>query len=84
MNYNAYAIAQRKADVVFLQEHKLNGDSTTKIKQQLKDAGWELECGPCDETTKKPNAGVGVASTIASKIDIIKAQMNTEGVKDAY
>ena len=31
-----------------------------KIRKRLREAGWPIHCGPCDETGKRASAGVGV------------------------
>ena len=59
MNYNHKALMEREADVIFMQEHKLKGSALKQVADTLKEAGWTLQCGPCDDSTKKPNAGVG-------------------------
>ena len=74
LNYNDAAITSRGAAVVFLQEHKLKGKAVKKIADRMRAEKWTLKCGPCDETTKKPNAGVGVAINEEQGCKVIHAK----------
>ena len=58
--YNWDALADRVANVIFVQENKLKGKAVKKTSDDMDEAGWQLLCGPCDDSKKKPNAGVGV------------------------
>ena len=52
----------------------------------MKEGEWTIMCGHCDETTKKPTAGVGIAVRKCHKnsIKIIPTKILTEGFKDIY
>ena len=84
MGYNARAILERKAGAVFFQEHKLKGAAVAEMKQKFLKAGWTMLCGPCDGTTKKPNAGVGVATRDSEKLVAVQAAHNTKAFQDAW
>ena len=81
--YNWHALARRKADVIFIQEHKLKGQSWKNTKDELAEAGRLLECSPCDPDTKKPNAGVGVLVRLYAGIIVTKGACKTEEFKQA-
>ena len=49
----------------------------------MKEANWTWMCGPCDESTKKPNAGVGVMIDDKQDCKIIDAKVHTEDFKKA-
>ena len=57
MNCNAEAIARRKAAVIFIQEHRLKGNTIRKVADILKDSKWTLKCGPCDESATTTECG---------------------------
>ena len=63
MNYNYSALMDGEADAIFMQEHKLKGNALKQIAATLKEGGWLLQSGPCDDTTKRPNAGVGAMAS---------------------
>ena len=54
------ALVRSRANVVFFQEHKLRKKDIPRIWKRLKEAGWAIHCGPCDETDSRAAAGVGV------------------------
>ena len=83
MNYNDGAVARRKAAIIFIQEHKLKGKALGETAKRLKEANWTWKCGPCDENTKKPNAGVGVMIDDKQGCKIIDAKVYTEDFKKA-
>ena len=68
----------------FFQEHKLKGDAIAKLKGVLAKAGWNMQCGHCDDTTKKPNAGVGAAENVSSGLTIVQAERNTKAFQAAW
>ena len=41
-------------------------------------------CGPCDESTKTPSAGVGVAAKDTDNIVVVQAQRNIENFQNAW
>ena len=84
MGYNAKAILERKAGAVFFQEHKLKATAVPEMKQKFLKAGWTMLCGPCDETTKKPNAGAGVATRDGEDLVAVQATHNTKAFQDAW
>ena len=43
-----------------------------------------MHCDPYDDTTKKPNAGVGAMIKYTKSCNIIKSKMITEDFKEAY
>ena len=43
-----------------------------------------MQCGPCDDSTKKPNAGVGVAENAKSDLMIVQAERNTKAFQAAW
>ena len=45
---------------------------------------WTLQVGPCDETTKKPNAGVGAMIDERQGCKLIKSKMITGNFIKAY
>ena len=49
-----------KAKVIFFQEHKIRKKEMPRIRKRLKEKGWAIHCGPCDETGRRASAGVGV------------------------
>ena len=49
-----------EAKVIFFQEHKIRKKEMPRIRKRLREAGWAIHCGPCDETGKIASAGVGV------------------------
>ena len=61
-------------------------EDETRIKKYFKDEGWELRCGPSDNTTKKPNAGVGIAvrSRHQNSIKMILTKILTEEFREVY
>ena len=81
MNYNDGAVAKRKAAIIFIQEHKLKGKALGETRKRLKEANWTWMCGPCDENTKKPNAGVGVMIDDNQNCKIIDAKVHTEDLR---
>ena len=84
LGYNHKAVEERKADLVFFQEHKLRGEAVTKMKKILAKAGWNMQCGPCDPNTKKPNAGVGVAEKEQSKLNVVQAERKASSFQAAW
>ena len=84
MAYNAKAVIERDADAIFFQEHKMKGNVQAEMREKFKEAGWVMQGGPCDETTKKPNAGVGVAAREASKIVVVQGERNTKSFQHAW
>ena len=48
-----------KAKVIFFQEHKVRRKDLPKIRKRLREKGWAIHCGPCDETGRRASAGVG-------------------------
>ena len=50
-----------------------------KFKEQCREAGLKMECGPSDKSTKVPNAGVGMA--VRKDITFIIAEKKTEHSK---
>ena len=57
LEYNKDAIRRRKAGAIFIQEHKLKGKALKETTEYFKDEGWDLKCGPCDESTNKNECG---------------------------
>ena len=49
-------LIRSKATVVFFQEHKIRKKELPKIRKRLKEAGWAIHCGPCDETGRRASA----------------------------
>ena len=45
-------VAERKAAILVLQEHKIKEGEETKMKKYFEGQGWELKCGPCDAARK--------------------------------
>ena len=82
--YNWHALTKRVANVIFVQEHKLKGKALKKTYDDLDEAGWQLLCGPCDNSTKKPNAGVGVLVKRDSGTTVTKGEMHTEDFRIAH
>ena len=78
MSYNHKALMDREADEIFMQEHKLKGSALKQVADTLKEGGWTLQCGPCDDSTKKTNAGVGAMTFEKSKTMTIKVEILTE------
>ena len=54
------------------------------MKQKLKKAGWTMLCGPCDETTKKANAGVGVMTKDGKNLVAVQAGHNTTAFQNVW
>ena len=54
------ALIDSKAKVIFFQEHKTLKKDVKRIRRDLKAAGWQIHCGPCNEGGRKAPAGVGV------------------------
>ena len=84
MGYNARAVIEREAEAIFFQEHKLKGKAIQEMKQKLKKAGWTMLCGPCDETTKKANAGVGVMTKDGKNLVAVQAGHNTTAFQNVW
>ena len=43
-----------------------------------------MQCGPCDESTRKPSAGVGFAAKDTDNIVVAQAQRNTTNFQNAW
>ena len=56
----------------------------TDTKMKLKKAGWTLMCGPCDDSTKKPNAGVGALVRDEAGVTVTRGKVQTEEYRVAY
>ena len=78
--YNWHALSRRSADIIFIREHKLRGKALTKSKEALEEAGWHLLCSPCDDATKKTNAGVGVLFKKGNGITVTRGETHTEAL----
>ena len=72
------AVMARKAAAIFVQEQKLKGSAVKTVAASFREAGWQLQGGPCDESTNTTNAGVGVLTKEDSKIMAIAAEILTE------
>ena len=77
-------MTERQADVIFIQEHKLRGKVLTDTKMKLKKAGWTLMCGPCDDSTNKPNAGVGALVRDDAGVTVTRGKVQTDEYLVAY
>ena len=78
---NWHAVVARDVDVIFVQEHKLQGKTLKTVKERCNEEGWELMCGPSDTNTKKPNAGVGVLVRKASGVKVARGKIRTGDFK---
>ena len=68
----------------FFQEHNLRGQAIAKTKAYFTKNGWTMQCGPCDESTRKPNAGVGAAQRDKGGVRVVQGQRNTEEFQKAW
>ena len=62
----------------------MKGNGFAEMREKFREAGWVMQGGPCDETTKKPNAGVGVAAREASKVVVVQGERNTKNFQNAW
>ena len=84
MAYNAKAVIERDADAIIFQERKMKGNAYAEMREKFREAGCVMQGGPCDETTKKPNVGVGVAAREASKVVVVQGERNTTNFQNAW
>ena len=73
-----------EADLSFVQEHKLKGKTLRSTKHNLEQNGWTLMCGPCDNHTRKPNAGVGVLVRRNAGVVVTRGKVQTDAYRVAY
>ena len=62
--------------ILLIQEHKVKKGAMKKMMGKFRKNGWKLRCDPCDESTKKPSAGVGAA--VKEDISIMKTKTITK------
>ena len=56
---NAHFILRREADVIGFQEHELPPTAVKDMQNTFKKSGWDMMCGPVEQTSKRINAGAG-------------------------
>ena len=61
---------------------KISAAQMAAMEDEFRRNGWNLECGPCDDTTKQPSAGVG-AATRGDHVQMIPTSMYTDDFKEA-
>ena len=80
---NKHALWKRKAAIVCFQEAKIPATKMATMCEEFRQNGWTLECGPCDDSTKQPGAGVGIA-TKGEHVQMIQTTTHTDDFKEAY
>ena len=83
MEKNNHALFKRKVAVVCFQEHKISAAQMAAMEDEVRRNVRNLECGPCDDTTKQPSAGVG-AATRDDHVQMIPTSTYTDDFKEAY
>ena len=51
--------------------------------EEFRQHGWHMECGPCDDSTKQPGVGVGIA-TQGDHVQTIQTTIHTEELREAF
>ena len=76
LNTNYVAVANRRAHVVMIQEHKVPEHEKAGMVKKMKEVGCDFQCSGVDEDTAKPNAGVGVVTK--TKVTIVQTPLKSD------
>ena len=71
-----------KNAVALFQEHKMKPAAIFKMKEVFKESGLKMLRGPCDQTTRTTNVGVGIVAQ--NNVSLIRAEIKCEAFKLAY
>lgn len=83
MEHNKQFVVERKAHILGFQEHKIKDQDIRSMEAFFDQEGWQMKCGPSDQTTKKPGAGVGIAVR-PEAIKLIPTEIRTDSFREAY
>ena len=75
LDKNGQHLVASNADIIGIAEHKLAKNQVSTWKNNFKEAGNKLVCGPSDFTRKVPQAGVAIVG--GSKVSLIETKIKT-------